>query len=312
MNMKNKFQLTIATLLLLVTASMAQKSNNGKIFNEHPGIDLMHKFTQAYVAGDKATLEAILTDDFKGYNGLTTNKDAKGKDKQGLINESTYWSSQLKGFKITKRGKSYPDALEYKESGTWIDTWDVFYGVDKETGFKIETPVDRSFVLSKDGTQIKMMIARTNMAIFQKYSNTFGTTENGTIYKDHAYINTVRTMISALEMGDLDLTYEQFADNAKFNDINAPRGESHSKSAERTQVENVMAAFEIVSMDEYGYPDYLAYNGDGSTVLSWWNFRFKNKATGKEVVIFMHLSHNFNKAGKISSQMAYYNGSLLN
>ena len=57
MNMKNKFQLTIATLLLLVTASMAQKNNNGKIFNEHPGIDLMHKFTQAYVAGDKATLD---------------------------------------------------------------------------------------------------------------------------------------------------------------------------------------------------------------------------------------------------------------
>ena len=310
--MKNKIQMTIATILMLATAAMAQKNNNGKIFDEHPGIELMHKFTKAYVAGDKATLEAILTDDFKGYNGLTTNKDAKGKDKQGLIAESAYWNSQLKGFKIIKRGKSYPDALEYKESGTWIDTWDVFYGVDKETGFKIETPVDRSFVLSKDGTQIKSMIVRTNMAIFQKYSNTFSTIENGTIYKDHAYINTVRTMISAFELGDLDLVYEQFADNAQFSDINAPRGESHSKSEERIQVENLLTTFEIVSMDEYGYPDYLAYNGDGSTVLSWWNFRFKNKVTGAEVVIFMHLSHNFNKVGKITSQVAYYNGNLLN
>ena len=144
--MKNKIQLIISAILVLATAATAQKNNNGKIFDEHPGIELMHKFTKAYVGGDKATLEAILTDDFKSNNGLTTNKDAKGKDKQGLIDESTYWSSQLKGFKITKRGKSYPDALEYKESGTWIDTWDVFYGVDKETGFKIETPVDRSFV----------------------------------------------------------------------------------------------------------------------------------------------------------------------
>ena len=156
------------------------------------------------------------------------------------------------------------------------------------------------------------MIVRTNMAIFQKYSNTFSTIENGTIYKDHAYINTVRTMISAFELGDLDLVYEQFADNAQFSDINAPRGESHSKSEERIQVENLLTTFEIVSMDEYGYPDYLAYNGDGSTVLSWWNFRFKNKATDAEVVIFMHLSHNFNKAGKITSQVAYYNGNLLN
>ena len=310
--MKNKIHLIIIALLMFAISANAQKNNNGSIFDEHPGIELMHKFTEAYVAGDKVTLNTILTDDFRGYNGLNTSKDYKGKDKQGLINESTYWSSQLKGFKITKRGKSYPDALEYKESGTWIDTWDVFYGVDKETGFKIETPIDRSFVLSKDGTQIKSMIVRVNMAIFQKYSNTFKTIENGTIYKDHEYINTVRTMISALELGDLDLTYEQFADNAKFNDINAPRGESHSKSEERTQVENLLTTFEIISLDEYGYPDYLAYNGDGSTVLSWWDFRLKNKTSGDEVVIFIHLSHDFNQAGKIIRQVAYYNGSLLN
>ena len=231
--MKNKIHLMVAVTLMFVMVATAQKSNNGKIFDEHPGIELMHKFTKAYVAGDIAALDAILTDDFRGYNGLSTNKDYKGKDKQGLIDESTYWSSQLKGFKNTKRGKSYPDALEYKESGTWVDTWDVFYGVDKETGFKIETPIDRSFILSKDGTQIKSMIVRANMAIFQKYSNTFSTIENGTIYMDHEYINTVRTMISAMELGDLDLAYDQFADDAKFNDINAPRGESHSKSEER-------------------------------------------------------------------------------
>ena len=156
------------------------------------------------------------------------------------------------------------------------------------------------------------MIVRVNMAIFQKYSNTFNTIENGTIYKDHQYINTVRTMISAMELGDLDLTYDQFADDAKFYDINAPRGESHSKSEERTQVENLLTTFEIISLDEYGYPDYLAYNGDGSTVLSWWNFRLKNKTSGDEIVIFVHLSHDFNEAGKIISQVAYYNGSLLN
>ena len=310
--MKNKIQIAIVVIFVITTSVKAQKNNNGKIFDEHPGIELMHKFTKAYVAGDKATLETILTDDFRGYNGLNSNKDYKGKDKQGLIDESIYWSSQLKGFKISKRGKSYPDALEFKKSGTWIDTWDVFYGVDKETGFKIETPIDRSFVLSKDGTQIRSMIVRANMAILQKYSNTFKIIENGTIFKDHPYINTVRTMISALELGDLDLAYEQFAENARFNDINAPRGESHSKKDERAQVEDLLSTYEIVSLDEYGYPDYLAYNGDGSTVLSWWNFRFKNKDSGEDLVVFVHLSHNFNEAGKIISQVAYYNGSLLN
>ena len=68
-----------AAILMFAMAATAQKSNNGKIFDEHPGIELMHKFTKAYVAGDKATLDAILTDDFRGYNGLNTNKDYNGK-----------------------------------------------------------------------------------------------------------------------------------------------------------------------------------------------------------------------------------------
>ena len=59
----------VAVTLMFVTVATAQKSNNGKIFDEHPGIELMHKFTKAYVAGDIAAFDAILTDDFRGYNG---------------------------------------------------------------------------------------------------------------------------------------------------------------------------------------------------------------------------------------------------
>ena len=47
------------------------------------------------------------------------------------------------------------------------------------------------------------------MAIFQKYSNTFSTIENGTVVGCE-YINTVRTMISALELRFVDLAYDQF------------------------------------------------------------------------------------------------------
>ena len=64
--MKNKIQMTIATILMLATAAMAQKNNNGKIFDEHPGIELMHKFTKAYVAWDKATLDRL------GWFGLSS------------------------------------------------------------------------------------------------------------------------------------------------------------------------------------------------------------------------------------------------
>ena len=62
--MKNKIHLMAAAILMFAMAATAQKSNNGKIFDEHPGIELMHKFTKAYVAGDKATLDAILISDY--------------------------------------------------------------------------------------------------------------------------------------------------------------------------------------------------------------------------------------------------------
>ena len=310
--MKHKIKLSFLLLFAFGAVAFAQKKNeNGKIYDQHPGIDLMKKFTEAYVIGDRVTLSTLLTDDFVAYNALGTNKDDKGKDREALINESVYWSSQLKGFKITKRGKSYPDALEYKESGTWIDTYDVFYGIDKETGFKIETPMDRSFILSNDGTQIRILLSRFNTATFGKYMNTFKVVENGTIYRDHPYINTVRKMVSSLELGDLNLCYEQFTEEAKFSDINAPRGVTHSKAEERKQVTDLLNVYDIVSLDEWGYPDYLAYNGDGSTVLSWWVFRFVKKDTGEKVELFMHLSHNFNNDGKITNQVAYYNGNLL-
>ena len=91
----------------------------------------------------------------------------------------------------------------------------------------------------------------------------------------------------------------------------APRGVTHSKAEERKQVTDLLNVYDIVSIDEWGYPDYLAYNGDGSTVLSWWVFRFVKKDTGEKVELFMHLSHNFNNDGKITNQVAYYNGNLL-
>ena len=87
------------------------------------------------------------------------------------------------------------------------------------------------------------------------------------------------------------------------------RGERVIRNQKNVSSRKFLTTFEIVSLDEYGYPDYLAYNGDGSTVLSWWNFRLKNKTSADEVVIFVHLSHDFNEAGKIISQVAYYNGS---
>ena len=83
-------------LLLLFTSTFyvyAQKNPNGKIFDEHPGIELVERFNKAFVDADEAVLNELLTDDFKAYNGEWMNKDQNFSTKQNIINQSKYWKS---------------------------------------------------------------------------------------------------------------------------------------------------------------------------------------------------------------------------
>ena len=289
-----------------------QKNPNGKIFDEHPGIVLVEKFNKAFVDADEATLNELLTDDFKAYNGEWMNKDQNFSTKQNIINQSKYWNSSLMNYSINKRGASYPDALEYKRNNTtWVYTYDVFHGIDKNNGFKIEMPYDRSFILNDKGDKIAAMIINYNTRMMQKYSLSFETIKNGTIYKDHENIRTLRKVISFFEMGDHDSAYSFFDENARFDDINLPIGTSQSLEENRAGFNNTLSNFDLISIDEYGYPDLLDYEGNGSEAISWWTFRFKNKQSGKVFRVFCHFSHSFNDEGKIIRQVAYYDGSLF-
>ena len=70
--------------------------------------------------------------------------------------------------------------------------------------------------------------------------------------------------------------------------------------------------FDIVSIDQIGYPDYLEYDlNESRTVLSWWNYKFVRKSDKKEISLRVHFVHDFNKEGKITGGSSYYNASLF-
>ena len=80
--------------LLLLAGSVsvvAQKNSNGKIYDQHPGIELVEKFNKAFIAADEAQLNALMTDDFKAFNGERMNKDRNSSTKQDMINQAKYW-----------------------------------------------------------------------------------------------------------------------------------------------------------------------------------------------------------------------------
>ncbi len=65
------------SIVLLIAAGItyAQKKTNGTIYVEHPAINLVEAMTQAYVKGDADKVASFLADDFKSYNGTSSNKD---------------------------------------------------------------------------------------------------------------------------------------------------------------------------------------------------------------------------------------------
>ena len=77
---------SIAIVLLIASCfTYAQKKKNGTIYIDHPAIVTVEAMTKAFVAGDDKKVATYLADDFKSFNGTSTNKDDKGADKAAFL-----------------------------------------------------------------------------------------------------------------------------------------------------------------------------------------------------------------------------------
>ena len=105
-------------LLVLVPAiTLAQKNNNGKVYDKHPALDIAEKFGQAWISGDVETLKSLVGEGFKMGNSMNTNPMYKGGDINNLIGQATWMKNNFVNISLKNRGQAYPDAIEYKRSG---------------------------------------------------------------------------------------------------------------------------------------------------------------------------------------------------
>ena len=72
-----KYIIHIASFLFVFSVN-AQKNKNGTLYDEHPGIDLITSFHDAYASGDIEKAEEILHDDVKWYDGNSETKNDEG------------------------------------------------------------------------------------------------------------------------------------------------------------------------------------------------------------------------------------------
>lgn len=299
--------------IMMTISAFSQKKKNGTIYLEHPAIDVVENMQQALVSGDTVKLASYLADNFKGFNGVSTNKDSKGWKKENMIG----WAKSLKKnydyVSLKRTDGAYPDALEYKdgESGLWVQTWDHFRAVHKKSGVKVDMPIHRLYTVNEDN-KISLMINYNNNDPYDEIGDSYVERENGTIYNHHEYINNVRNLIHAFEFGDLDKAYGYYDDKCNFRNIHMPAGESRNKEESLAGHQKFKEDFDINSIDVRGYPDYLNYGlNDSKVVMSWWTIRLTKKSDDKKINLPMMFIHNFNDDGKITSETAYFSAKML-
>jgi hypothetical protein len=137
-------------------------------------------------------------------------------------------------------------------------------------------------------------------------TSTFAQTpvKNGTIYREHPYITIVNTSTDLFIKQDWGGLSKLYADTVKFYDPSSPK--KMSLADQQKGWAEIAANWEQIKVDKVGYPDGLEYDKDPFTVQSWWKITAVNKKTKKTATFHMVQFDEFNKDGKISVEIFYF------
>ena len=298
----------IYLFVLFFSFSFSQKKNNGKLYIEHPAMDVVEQFNEAFVSGDLETMKSLVSDDFRWY---TLSMREPGTLQQ-LLNRSNYLSKNVVNFDIKHYGGAYPDALEYKKDDILeVMTYTWMSGYDRNTGVELDMPRYVNFRMNDEG-KIRSMNVMDDQALWTKAYQAWDTRANGVIYKDHPLVTKVRLMMRDYETQDVEKIKSNYTENTRFYDVmNSPVDEFKSLEEEFAQFNDYMEVFELVNIRESGFPDVLDYEGNGAVVISWWEMTLRNKKSGKTNTIMQHIQHSFNENGEIVREDYYFNPAQL-
>lgn len=161
-----------------------------------------------------------------------------------------------------------------------------------------------------------MLIACSVSAFAQKK------VKNGIIYKEHPYIEIVKQVAAMYERGDTAAMAMLYADSAQVYGMTRYSVDT-SKVAQwsvppskglagaKAGWQQVFDNWEQIKMRMIGVPEAMAYDDSPFSVQSFWLFTMVNKKTKKVAKVEMVLFVLFNKAGKIATQIEFYDPTSL-
>jgi hypothetical protein len=134
--------------------------------------------------------------------------------------------------------------------------------------------------------------------------------KNGTIYKEHPYITAVVQLTADFQKGDTTAAAQFYADTVKFYDAPFPK-HPYKLAEAKAGWHKIFTDWEQLEIKQVGYPDGLEYATDPFTVQSWWKVTAVNKKTKKTATFEEVVFDTFNKDGKITLELSYYDNKSL-
>ena len=194
-------KLLLVFTMIFSVAVFSQKESNGKLYIDHPAIEIVNQFNEAYISGDLDKLKELVTENFQ----VRTLKDRKSNDINWILGTSNYLSKNITDFQIKHYGGSYPDVLEYKKDGVVdVKTYEWLTGYDKNTGLDINMPRYATYRMNAKGDKVAGLWINDDETLWQKNWDAYDTTKNGIIYKDHPLVTKVRLLYQSYKTADVD------------------------------------------------------------------------------------------------------------
>ncbi|WP_439182622.1 nuclear transport factor 2 family protein [Carboxylicivirga taeanensis] len=296
---------SILLVLLLVGLTAHSQKKNGTIFSEHEAIDKVAALWKTFEAGDKEAYMNYFSDSVKVFShGIM-----RPWTKTNLSKNYDWWQKEFENIQFKDAKPAYPDALEYKDGGLWVQDWMILSARNIKTGINVKLPVHRLYSFNKDG-KITSIHWYYNNDVFEEISNSHQTKENGTVYINHPHILTVRKAMNAFIDRDYELWGSFYAADAQMGHIALKAGEYQTVDEKKEIYNKTFTPDKKFMIEQMGYPDCIYYaKNDMYVVYSWWNMTIKKN--GEKYKFSFMLSHTFNSDGKIIGEMIYSSNNHL-
>lgn len=302
-----KKNIAILTLILFAGMSAFSQKKNGTVYSEHETIEKTRELWKAVMNGDAEKFRSFFADSaYISNNGADVDPTPNAQIGTGIA----YWKNNFDNFNVVDQKPAYPDAIEYKEGGIWVQDWLLVTGIHKETGIVLDLPMHSLYHFNDEG-KINTLVRYFNNDVFQEITNSQTTRENGEVYINHPYIVTVRKAMNAFVAKDVDAWSSFFAPNARFTTSFMKLGETQTFEENLEGLKNSFFRDDIkYKVEQVGYPDCVYYDqGNQYVVYAWWKMTIEGN--GKKSEFPFMISNNFNDEGKIVFQNVYVSSNHL-